>query len=152
MLKVIPRKQKIMIFSPKTLKEIRWHQLQHRHWANWNCSRMHLFGYTFNSNEKLYSCTRTLERKSPARLSSIRKHTLLNRINPNTASQILDTMIFPILSYNSEIWGMYTKQNFKTWDSSPIEKIHLKFCKHYLGVNNKASNVTCRAELGRLPQ
>ena len=46
---------------------------------------------------------------------------------------------------------MYTKQNFKTWDSSPIEKIHLKLCKHYLEVNNKASNVACRAKLGRLP-
>jgi len=83
--------------------------------------------------------------------SSIRKHTPLDRLNPNTASQIFDTLIFPILSYNSEIWGMYTKQNFKTWDSSPTEKIHLKFCKHYLEVNNKASNVACRAELGRLP-
>ena len=60
-------------------------------------------------------------------------------------------MIFPILSYNSEIWGMYTKQDFKTWDKSPIEKIHLKFCKRYLEVNNKASNIACRAELGRLP-
>ena len=47
---------------------------------------------------------------------------------------------------------MYTKQNFKAWDlCSPIEKINLKFCKHYLEVNNKASNVACRAELGRLP-
>ena len=45
---------------------------------------------------------------------SIRKHTLLNRLNPKTASQIFDT-IFPILSYNSsEVWAMYTKQNFKT--------------------------------------
>ena len=59
--------------------------------------------------------------------------------------------IFPILSYDSEIWGMYTEQNFKTWDSSPIEKTHLQFCKRYLEVNNKASNVACRAELGRLP-
>ena len=60
-------------------------------------------------------------------------------------------LIFPILSYNSEIWGMYTKQDFKTWDRSPIEKIHLKFCKRYLEVNNQASNVACRQELGRLP-
>ena len=55
-------------------------------------------------------------------LSSIRKHSTLNRLRPNTASQIFDTMIFPILSYNSEIWGMCTKQDFKTWDRSPIEK------------------------------
>ena len=31
-----------------------------------------------------------------------------------------------------------------------MEKIHLKFCKRYLEVNNKASNLACRAELGRL--
>ena len=30
-------------------------------------------------------------------------------------------------------------------------KTHLPFCKRYLEVNNKASNVACRAELGRLP-
>ena len=52
--------------------------------------------------------------------SSIRKYSTLNRLRPNTASQIFDTMIFPILSYNSELWGMYTKQDFKTWDRSPI--------------------------------
>ena len=40
---------------------------------------------------------------------------------------------------------MYTKQDFKKWDSSPIEKLHLKFCKRYLEVNNKASNKACRA-------
>ena len=60
-------------------------------------------------------------------------------------------MIFPILSYNSEVWGKYTKQEFKKWHNSAIEKFHLKFCKRYLEVNNKASNLACWAELGRLP-
>ena len=50
-------------------------------------------------------------------------------------------MIFPILSYNSEVWEMYIKQDFKKWDSSPIEKIHLKFGKRYLEVSNKASTI-----------
>ena len=57
-------------------------------------------------------------------------------------------MISPILLYNSEIWGGY---DFKAWDGSQIEKTHLQFCKRYLEVSNKASNVTCRAELGRFP-
>ena len=92
-----------------------------------------------------------LKEKAMHAFTSIRKHSTLNRLRPNTASQIFDTMIFPILSYNSEIWGMYTKQDFKAWDRSPIEKIHLKFCKRYLEVNNKASDIACRAELGRLP-
>ena len=50
------------------------------------------------------------------------------------------------------MWGMYTKQDFNwTWDKSPVEKIHLHFCKHYLEVNNKASYLACRAERGRIP-
>ena len=40
-------------------------------------------------------------------------------------------MISPILTYNSESWGVYAKR--------------------YLEVNNKASNIACRAELGRFP-
>ena len=47
---------------------------------------------------------------------------LFHRLNPNTAWKIFDRMIFPILSYNSEVWGMYTKQEFKKWDNSAMEK------------------------------
>jgi hypothetical protein len=32
-----------------------------------------------------------------------------------------------------------------------VEKFHMKFIKEILGVHCKASNVTCRPELGRLP-
>ena len=60
-----------------------------------------------------------LKEKALHAFSSIRKQTVLNKLNPNTASQIFDTMIFAILSYNSEVWEMYTKQDFKKWDSSP---------------------------------
>ena len=54
-------------------------------------------------------------------------------------------MIFPIMTYNSEIWGVYAKPEFKTWDSSQIEKTDLQFCKRFYEVNKKASNVACRA-------
>ena len=57
-------------------------------------------------------------------------------------------MISPIL-HSSEIWGVYVKPDFKFWDSSQIEKTHLQFCKHNLEVSNKASNMACRAQLGR---
>ena len=55
-------------------------------------------------------------------------------------------MISPILTYNSEIWGVYAKPDFKTWDGSQIEKAHLQVCKRYLEVTNKASNIACRAK------
>ena len=47
--------------------------------------------------------------------------------------------------------GCAPSKILKKWDRSPIEKIHLKFFKRYSQVNNKASNIACRAKLGRLP-
>ena len=43
-------------------------------------------------------------------------------LNPNNTCQILDTILSQCSSYNCEIQGMYTKQDFKTWDKSGIEK------------------------------
>ena len=60
-------------------------------------------------------------------------------------------MISPILTFNIEVWGAFVKSDFKSWDSSAIEKAHLKFCKRYLHVHNKASNIACGAELGKFP-
>ena len=54
-------------------------------------------------------------------------------------------MISPILTYNREIWGVYDKPDFKTWDGSQIMKTHLQFCKRYLEVNNETSNIACGA-------
>jgi hypothetical protein len=43
------------------------------------------------------------------------------------------------------------KNDFNNWDKSPIEKVHLKFCKIYLAISRKASNIASTAELGKLP-
>ena len=42
---------------------------------------------------------------------------------------LFDKLVVPILTYGSEIWGIY---EFKE-----VEKIHMKFCKYILGVKNK---------------
>ena len=42
---------------------------------------------------------------------------------------------------------MYAKPDFKTWDSSQIEKTRLQFWKCFSDVNNK-SNFACKTELG----
>ena len=59
-------------------------------------------------------------------------------------------MISPILSYNSEHWGVHVKHDFKGWDNTPTERTHLKFCKRYLEILN-TSNVASRSEIGRTP-
>ena len=92
-----------------------------------------------------------LKEKALHALFSLRRHTNFSKLKPSLACKIFDTMISPILLYNSEIWGGYVKSDFKAWDGSQIERTHLQFCKRYLEVSNKASNVAGRAELGRFP-
>ena len=60
-------------------------------------------------------------------------------------------MISPVLSYNIEIWVVYVKHDFRAWDNTPTEKTHAKFCKRYLEISSKASNVASRSELLRFP-
>ena len=85
-----------------------------------------------------------LKEKAFHALFSLRRHTNLSKLKAALACKIFHTTISPILTYNSEIWGVYTKPDFKTWDGSQIEKAHLQFCKRYLEVNNKASNTACK--------
>ena len=90
-----------------------------------------------------------LKEKALNALFSLRKHTNISKLSPSLANKIFDTMISPIQT--SEVWGVYAKPDFKAWESTQIEKTHLKFCRRYLEVINKACNVACRAELGRFP-
>ena len=150
MLKINPKKTKIMIFQKRLSKSTD---------INFNIGAKSVeivqeytyLGTRLTPTGNFTLALKHLKEKAMHAFSSIRKLSTLNRLRPNTAFQIFGRMIFHILSYNCEIWGMYTKQDVKTWDGSPIEKIHLKFCKRYFEVNNKASNIACRAELGRLP-
>jgi len=106
MLKVNPKKTKIMIFLKRPRKSVD---------INFNIGTEPIEivqKYTYLDTRLTPTGNFTLavehliKEKALHAFSSIRKQTLLNRLNPNTASQIFDTMIFPILSYNSEIWGM----------------------------------------------
>ena len=63
------------------------------------------------------------------------------------------TVIFPISSYNSEVWRMYilSKIQLEHGIGPPVYKTGDEYFSNYLEVNNKASNLACKAELGRLP-
>ena len=56
---------------------------------------------------------------------------------------IFDRMIAPILLYGSEIWG-YSYVDV-------IEKVHIRFCKHWLGIPKGSSDVAALGECGRYP-
>ena len=149
MLKINPKKTKIMVFQKGTKK----------------CDYVFHIGNEMIDIVKDYTYLGTrisspgnftlslehLRQKALHALFSLRRHTDFSKLKPSLANKIFDTMISPILTYNSEVWGAFVKSDFKSWDNSGIEKTHLHFCKRYLEVHNKSSNVACRSELGRFP-
>ena len=56
---------------------------------------------------------------------------------------LFDKIVKPIILYGCEIWG-YTSLSL-------VERLHLKFCKHILNLNNSTPNFMVYGELGRYP-
>ena len=59
-----------------------------------------------------------LREKALHALFALRRHVDLSRLKPSLACKIFDTMISPILTYNSEAWGVFAKSDFKSWDTT----------------------------------
>jgi len=96
-------------------------------------------------------CQKTLAEKGLNALYKIYKQIDFFRLSLRSASKIFDTAIAPILTYGAQIWGIFSKFDFEKWDQTPAEKVHLRFCKIFLGLNRKASNYAVRGEMGRIP-
>ena len=62
-----------------------------------------------------------LKEKALHALFSLRKHTNFSKLKPSLACKIFEAMISPILSYNSEIWGVHVKHDFKAWDNTQLK-------------------------------
>ena len=56
---------------------------------------------------------------------------------------LFDKLVYPVLSYGCEVWGLH--------DSIKVERVHLKFCKHLLGVRTQTQNNFVYGEFGRTP-
>jgi hypothetical protein len=102
-------------------------------------------------NGKFKLAQQQLSEKALHALNKIRKNLDFHKLSPKTATKIFESIITPILLYNSEVWGAYEKNDINKWDNSDTEKVHLRFCKLYLGDNRKASNIACRSELEKYP-
>ena len=68
------------------------------------------------------------------------------RLHPKITIQLFDTLIKPILLYNSDFWG-----GLKMPINNPIENTHMRFCKDLLGVQKQTSNKGFLLQLGRIP-
>ena len=62
-----------------------------------------------------------------------------------TSLTLIDTLVKPILMYNSDFWGC-----LKLPKNNPIDTFHLKMCKKLLGVNKSTTTAGVLLELGRI--
>ena len=88
----------------------------------------------------------------------------LSSTNPSidTFLHLYDHTIKPILTYGSEIWGMFSVDSSSCrekndycfeifFSTSHTEQSHVKKIKYILGVNRKTTNIAVMSELGRYP-
>ena len=79
-------------------KEIYWHQIQHRQCVSIEIVKEYTYlGTRLTPTGNFTLALEHLKEKALHTFSSIQKQTILNKLNPNTESQILDTIIFSIL-------------------------------------------------------
>ena len=64
-------------------------------------------------------------------------------IPPTIVYDLFVKMIFPVLNYAGEVWGFHS--------ASDIEKVHLSFMKHLLGVKRSTQNVFVYGEFCTRP-
>jgi hypothetical protein len=102
-------------------------------------------GLILSANGKFTAAIKDLyQRASKAYFGLIHNLDFKLSDNPLVSLQLFDSLIKPILLYCSELWG------FENNDKSQIEKLHIKFCKHTLGVSKFCSNIASKAAI--LPQ
>ncbi len=82
------------------------------------------------------------------------------KLNPKLEIKLFDVMAKPILLYCSEILGAFGtnrvhKKNLLSHmmhnNKFDFEKLNIRLCKYALNLPKSASNIACRAELGRIP-
>ena len=67
------------------------------------------------------------------------------RRNIENTVHLYNYLVKPILTYCSDFWGCLQPKN------NPIEKVHLMFCKHLLGVRRQTCTVGVLQEIGMMP-
>ena len=68
-----------------------------------------------------------LREKAVHALLSLRRHLDFSSLKLSLACKIFDTMISPILTYNSQVWGLFIKSDFKYWTLHRLKKVTYSF-------------------------
>ena len=116
-----------------------------------NVSEFIYLGVNIKSNGSFHSTLKNLSCKASSAIFALNSRFKLNKIPVKAAFKLFDTTILPILTYGSEVWGIYLNMDSTKWDKCEIEQTHLQFCNHILGINRSSTNHLTRFETGRYP-
>ena len=109
-------------------------------------------GVKFSANGNFTNHKENLTEKTKRSFFAARRYLDFLKLPIHIINKLFNTLFFPILTYCSEVWGIYDKSDYSRWDKDSIEKTHIHFCKMCLGLNKRSPNVASRNELaiGRL--
>ena len=113
-----------------------------------NVSEFTYLGINITANGNFIPTLTNLSSKGMKAIFALNSKFKLKRLPPKAAFKLSDSTIMPILTYGSEVWGIFMNMDYSKWDKCAIEKTHLQFCKHILGVNRTCSNHLVRYEAG----
>jgi len=103
-------------------------------------------GFEFRATKNLaHGVSQLVSAAKQATHSMNRRCALLPISDPELRCKLFHSLVLPILSYASEVWGV----DEKIGDAA--ELLHRQFLKHILGVRDSTANVIVLAELGRFP-
>ena len=107
-------------------------------------------GVKLSANGNFTNHKENLTEKTKRSFFAARRYLDVLKLPIYIINKLFNTLFFPILTYCSEVWGIYDKSDYSRWDKDSIEKTHIHFCKMCLGLNKRSPNVASRNELGRL--
>ena len=116
-----------------------------------NVSEFACLGVNIKSNRSFQSTLKNLSCKASSAIFALNSRFKLNKNPVKATFKLFDTTILPILTYGSEVWGVYLNIDSTKWDKCEIEQTHLQFCKHFIGINRSSTNHLTRYETGRYP-
>ena len=112
-----------------------------------NVSEYKYLEMTINAAGSLSPTLGNSSEKARRTIFALNNQFSLKRLPVRIALKLFDSYISPILLYGLQIWMPFHQTDFNEWDITKIEFVHLKFCKHILGVNRSTSNILVRGEV-----
>ena len=82
-------------------------------------------GVKFSANGNFTNHKENLTEKTKRSFFAARRYLDFLKLPIHIINKLFNTLFFPILTYCSEVWGIYDKSDYSRWDEDSIEKTQI---------------------------